>query len=75
MNKTSICKQNEQNEWEKGNQNKNKKNGKEKMKLLISNAFDSYGTFLEFDEVKTFGKLELSLLPQKIDTKNLVPQK
>ena len=43
-------------------------------KLPISNAFDSYGAFLEFHEVKTFGKLELSLLV-KIDTKNLVPQK
>ena len=44
------------------------------MKLPISNAFDSYGAFLEFHEVKTFGKLELSFVV-KIDKKTLAPQK
>jgi hypothetical protein len=59
-------------EWNKKKQNE-EMNNKRKKTLPISYAFDSYGAFFKFHEVKTFGKFQVSLFV-KIDTKSLVPQ-
>jgi hypothetical protein len=47
---------------------------KGRMRILpISNAFDSYGTFLKFHEVKTFREFTVPILV-KVDTESLIKQ-